>query len=98
MAEDITKNPLFQNLSPVKKEVLQEVVDSAEHLSLDKALPLLLKANVKLKKQGENAFAALEKYCNEKGIDIGNTTTVTELTKQLTPQEKAKVSALMKLM
>ncbi len=86
MAEDITKNPLFQNLSPVKKEVLQEVVDSAEHLSLDKALPLLLKANVKLKKQGEN-------FTKEESSFL-----ITELTKQLTPQEKAKVSALMKLM
>lgn len=86
MAEDITKNPLFQNLSPVKKEVLQEVVDSAEHLSLDKALPLLLKANVKLKKQGES-------FTKEESSFL-----ITELTKQLTPQERAKVSALMKLM
>lgn len=86
MAEDITKNPLFQNLSPVKKEVLQEVVDSAEHLPLDKALPLLLKANVKLKKQGES-------FTKEESSFL-----ITELTKQLTPQERAKVSALMKLM
>lgn len=86
MAEDITKNPLFQNLSPVKKEVLQEVVDSAEHLSLDKALPLLLKANVKLKKQGES-------FTKEESSFL-----ITELTKQLTPQERSKVAALMKLM
>lgn len=86
MAEDITKNPLFQNLSPVKKEVLQEVVDSAEHLSLDKALPLLLKANAKLKKQGES-------FTKEESSFL-----ITELTKQLTPQERAKVAALMKLL
>ncbi|MGN0507406.1 MAG: hypothetical protein ACI4FZ_12660 [Lachnospiraceae bacterium] len=86
MAEDITNNPLFQNLSPVKREVLQEVVNSTENLPLDKALPLLLKANIKLKKKGES-------FTKEESAFL-----ITELTKQLTPQERAKVAALMKLL
>lgn len=86
MAEDISKNPLFQNLSPVKKEIIQEVIDSSEHLSLDKALPLLLKANAKLKKKGEN-------FTKEESTFL-----ITELTRQLTPQERARVAALMKML
>lgn len=86
MAEDITKHPLFQNLSQVKKEVIQEVVDSSEHVSLDKALPLLLKANATLRKKGES-------FTKEESAFL-----ITELTKQLTPQERARVAALMKML
>lgn len=86
MAENITENPIFQNLSPTKKEIIQEVASSSENLSLDKALPLLLKANARLKKAGES-------FTKEESTFL-----ITEMTKQMTPQEKAKVGTLLKML
>lgn len=86
MAENISEHPIFQNLSPMKKEIIQELVAKSETLSLDKALPLLLKANTKLKKAGES-------FSKEESAFL-----ITEITKQLSPQEKAKVGMLLKML
>ena len=72
-----------------KYAALKEALEAAKTSNDSKELEALKKENQQLKKQGENAFAALEKYCNEKGIDIGNTTTVTGLVKKLDESEKA---------
>lgn len=86
MSDTILNDPLFQNLSPVKKKVIGELLEQAEGASLDKAFPLLLKANATLNKNGE-AFTTEERNM-----------LIVELTKKLTPEERKKVAALLKLL
>jgi len=86
MSESILNDPLFQNLSPLKKTVIAELLEKAGNTSLDKAFPLLLKANATLNKSGEN-FTPQERNL-----------LITELTKKLTPEERKKVAALLKLL
>ena len=66
MSDTFLNDPLFQNLSPMKKAVITELLEKANNTSLDKAFPLLLKANATLTKNGEDfleyANAFLEKY------------------------------------
>lgn len=84
--EDIHNNPLFQTLSPLKKAVITELMEHAADTPLDKAFPLLLKANATLNKNGE-AFTVSERNM-----------LITEMTKKLSPEEKKKISALLKLL
>lgn len=77
---------LFQNLSPIKRAVIEELMEKASNTPLEKAFPLLLKANATLNKQGE-AFTPEERNF-----------LITELTKKLSPEEKKKVAALLKLL
>lgn len=86
MSDTILNDPLFQNLSPMKKAVIAELLEKASNISLDKAFPLLLKANAALNKSGE-AFTAEERNM-----------LITELTKKLSPEEKKKIAALLKLL
>lgn len=86
MSDTILNDPLFQNLSPMKKAVIAELLDKAGNTSLDKAFPLLLKANATLNKNGE-AFTSEERNM-----------LITELTKKLTPEERKKIAALLKLL
>ena len=86
MSENVLDDPLFQNLSPMKKAVISELLETAGNVSLEKAFPLLLKANATLNKNGES-FTSEER-----------TMLITELTKKLSPEEKKKIGALLKLM
>ena len=86
MSDNFLNEPLFQNLSPMKKAVISELLDKANNISLDKAFPLLLKANATLTKNGE-AFTTEERNM-----------LIVELTKKLTPEERKKVAALLKLL
>lgn len=86
MSDNILNDPLFETLSPVKKAVIAELLEQTSNTSLDKALPLLFKANATLNKSGE-AFTAAERNM-----------LITELTKKLTPEERKKVAALLKLL
>ena len=86
MSESILNDPLLQNLSPMKKAVIAELLEKAGNTSLDKAFPLLLKANATLNKSGES-FTPQERNL-----------LITELTKKLTPEERKKVAALLKLL
>ena len=86
MSDTFLNDPLFQNLSPMKKAVIAELLEKANNTSLDKAFPLLLKANATLNKNGE-AFTSEER-----------TILITELTKKLSPAERKKVAALLKLL
>ena len=86
MSDTILNDPLFQNLSPMKKAVITELLEKSNHTSLDKAFPLLLKANATLNKSGE-AFTSEERNM-----------LILELTKKLTPEERKKVAALLKLL
>ncbi len=79
-------DPVFQNLSPLKKAVISELLEHAANTPLDKAFPLLLKANATLNKQGE-AFTTEERNL-----------LITEMTKKLSPEERKKIAALLKLL
>ena len=86
MSDPFFNDPMFEQLSPLKKAVLTELVEKAGNTSLDAAFPLLLKANATLKKHGED-FTSAER-----------TFLITELTKRLSPEERKKVAALLKLL
>lgn len=86
MSDIMSNDPLFQNLSPLKKAVIAELMEKASNNSLDKAFPLLLKANATLTKSGE-AFTTEERNL-----------LITELTKKLSPEERKKIAALLKLL
>lgn len=86
MDNTILNDPLFRNLSPLKKSVIAELMESASNTPLDKAFPLLLKANATLNKQGE-PFTTEERNM-----------LITELTKKLSPEERKKIAALVKLL
>ena len=86
MDNAILNDPLFRNLSPLKKSVIAELMESAANTPLDKAFPLLLKANATLNKQGE-PFTPEERNM-----------LITELTKKLSPEERKKIAALVKLL
>ena len=86
MDNTILNDPLFQNLSPLKRAVITELMENAANTPLDKAFPLLLKANATLNKNGE-AFTSEERNM-----------LITELTKKLSPEERKKIAALLKLL
>ena len=86
MDNTVFHDPLFQNLSPLKKAVIGELMEKAANTPLDKAFPLLLKANATLNKSGE-AFTPEERNL-----------LITELTKKLSPEERKKIAALLKLL
>ena len=86
MSDNFLNDPLFKNLSPMKKAVISELLEKSNNTSLDKAFPLLLKANATLTKNGES-------FTNEERNML-----IVELTKKLTPEERKKVSALLKLL
>ena len=86
MSDNFLNDPLFQNLSPMKKAVISELLEKSNNISLDKAFPLLLKANATLTRHGE-AFTVEERNL-----------LIVELTKKLTPEERKKVAALLKLL
>ena len=86
MSDNFLNDPLFKNLSPMKKAVITELLEKANNTSLEKAFPLLLKANATLTKNGES-------FTNEERNML-----IIELTKKLTPEERKKVSALLKLL
>ena len=82
MDNTILNDPLFRNLSPLKKSVIAELMESAANTPLDKAFPLLLKANATLNKQGE-PFTTEERNM-----------LITELTKKLSPEEPKCISMI----
>lgn len=86
MSDTILNDPLFQNLSPIKRAVIEELLEQTEGTSLDKAFPLLLKANASLNKNGES-FTPEERNM-----------LIVELTKKLSPEERKKIAALLKLL
>lgn len=86
MSDNVLNDPLFKNLSPMKKAVIAELLEKTGNTTLDKAFPLLLKANATLNKSGES-FTPQERNM-----------LITELTKKLTPEERKKVAALLKLL
>ena len=86
MSNNFFNDPIFEHLSPMKKAVISELMEKADNASLEQAFPLLLKANAMLKKNGENFTTTERNFL------------ITELTNRLTPEERKKVAALLKLL
>lgn len=86
MENNFFDDPMYQNLSPLKKAVIAELTEKASNTPLDKAFPLLLKANATLNKNGE-AFSVQERNF-----------LITEMTKRLSPEERKKIAALLKVL
>ncbi|MBO5198567.1 MAG: hypothetical protein J6B85_08640 [Lachnospiraceae bacterium] len=84
MSNNWQDDPRLKNLDPRKLLILNELASEASGVSLDKALPILLKANARLKALG----LTFTKQESELMFDI--------LTKDLSPQEKLKLDALRK--
>ena len=79
-------DPRLKNLDPGKLLILNELADEASNTSLDKALPLLLKANARMKALGLS-FTRAE---SDLMFDL--------LTRDLTPQDKLKTDAIRKML
>lgn len=76
------QHEIFKTMHPVKIQVMKELVESMEGKSMKEAAPLLMNATAKLKS-------------NNMSFTPQETTILLEiLTKDMSPQEKAKVEMM----
>lgn len=85
MDSEWLNHPAMQNVSPEKKGILLDFMKEADGISMDKAMPLFVKTNSRLKALG----LTFTKEESELITEI--------LTKNLTPAEKMKMETLKKL-
>lgn len=78
-------HPAMKNIDARKLTILMELANEAEGKSQDKLVPLLIKANAKLKSMNLN----FTKEENDLLVDI--------LTKDMSPAEKQKVEMIKKM-
>lgn len=81
---EFTQLPIYQSMTPIKQGVLLELLRSAQGTPLEKAMPLILQANNKLKSEGQS-FSREESNLM---IDL--------LTQNMSPAERAKVDMMRK--
>jgi hypothetical protein len=75
-------NPQLNSLHPIKRQIITELVQEAEGKNINQAMPLLMKANTKLKQEGMT-------------FNTEETALIMELlTKDMTPEEKARVESM----
>ncbi len=79
-------DPRIKHMDPRKLLVLNELAHEASGMSLDKALPLLLKANARMKAMG----LSFSKEESDLMFDL--------FAGELAPKDKLKVDALRKMM
>ena len=84
--ETLKSFPEYQKLSPAKQALISEIVKDAENTSGDAMLPLLLKAQSRMKSQ------------NIQFTQEESTFLMTTLMSNLSPAEKAKFEILKKFM
>lgn len=84
--ETLQSLPEYQKLSPVKQAFISEIVQDASRVSGDAMLPLLLKAQSRMKAQ------------NIQFTQEESTFLMTTLMSDLSPAEKAKFDMLKKFM
>lgn len=85
-AETLKSFPEYQKLSPAKQALITEIVKDAGNASGDAMLPLLLKAQAKMKAQNIQ-------FTQEESAFL-----MTTLVSGLSPAEKAKFEMLKKFM
>lgn len=86
MTYDWTNDPRMKNMDPRKIMILTDLAKEAEGVSMEKSLPLLLKANAQLKALG----LTFTKEESDLMLQI--------LTQNLTPADRVKIDAIMKMM
>lgn len=84
--ETLTSLPEYQKLSPAKQKLIQEIVRDAGNASGDAMLPLLMKAQSRMKAQNIT-------FTKEESAFL-----MTALMSGLSPSEKAKFELLKKFM
>jgi len=84
--ETLKSLPEYQKLSPAKQALISEIVKDAENTSGDAMLPLLLKAQSRMKSQNIH-------FTQEESTFLMST-----LMSNLSPAEKAKFEILKKFM
>jgi len=84
--ETLKKHPEYQKLSPAKQALISEIVQDAHKASGDAMLPLLLKAQTRMKALGIQ-------FTQEESAFLMST-----LMSDLSPADKAKFEMLKKLM
>jgi len=84
--ETLKSLPEYQKLSPAKQALISEIVKDAENTSGDAMLPLLLKAQSRMKSQNIH-------FTQEESTFL-----MTTLMSNLSPAEKAKFEILKKFM
>lgn len=82
----LTSNPTYQKMEPQKQKLLLDCVKQSEGESLQKALPILLSMNQRMKSLG------IQFTTEEREV------LVDALTSHLSPAERVKVDALKKMM
>lgn len=89
---DLKNYPVFQQMSPIKKNVISEVIKHAGaelsgkqgNVKIEKLLPFVLQANTKLK-------AAGEAFTNEESLLM-----IDFLSSDMPPEDKAKLEIIKK--
>lgn len=84
--EELKNSPEYQRLSPVKQAFISEIVRDANSVSGDATLPLLLKAQARMKSMGIQ-------FTQEESAFL-----MTALMSDLSPADRAKFEMLKKLM
>lgn len=79
-------HPLIKNLHPRKLEIMKDLIQAADNQPIDKALPLLLSAQKKLKQENLS-------FTKEESELISN-----ELMKNISQTDKMKLEMLKKMM
>ena len=82
----LTENPIYKKMDSQKQKLLLDCVKQSEGVSMQKALPILLSMNQRMKSLGLQ-FTTEER---EVLVDV--------LTSHMSPAERAKVDALKKMM
>lgn len=78
-------HPAMKSISPAKKELLNDFINEADGLPMDKMLPVYMKTNAKMKALG----LSFTKEENDLITQI--------LTENLSPMEKERINTIMKL-
>lgn len=79
-------NPSLNNMNPRKKEILIDLMNEADGKSMHQCIPIILKANTKIKSAG----LSFSKDESDLIMEI--------LTVDMSPQEKAKLESLKSMM
>lgn len=83
--KELQNIPVYQKLTPEKKQIIGELLKEANHTPMEKSLPLLLKTNARMKALG----ISFTKEETALLLDV--------LMKDMTPTERNRFEAVRKL-
>ena len=83
--KELQNMPVYQKLTPEKKQIITDLLKEANNTPMDKSLPLLLKTNARMKALG----ISFTKEETSLLLDV--------LMKDMTPAERSRFEAVRKL-